>query len=335
MKLLHRLFFITTILALTACMPGNSSTEDLLPRQFSLLADHIRIPAFHVNHYEPLPQMELEASAAMLIHVDSGDVLFDKNTDEALPIASMSKVMSELLVLEAIENGQLQWDDQIAISDYAYYISHQPGFATVELQQDTTYSVKELFTAMAVQSANGATIALAEAVGGNERDFVALMNEKAAELNLKDSIFVNSTGLTNSDLGDHISVGKPADSNKMSARDLAALATYTIDYYPELLETAKIKEFKLNDKTFSNSNWMLPGMKTDYIKEDVTYPGVSGLKTGFTEDAGYCFTGSVEIEGERFISVVMGTPDLADRFMETKLLYEMMEKQIKQAELEG
>lgn len=331
MKFLRHILLMTIILTLSACLPGKSDTDDTsLPLQFSFLADLIPIPALDVNHYDALPQMDLDASAAILIHVDSGDVLFDMNTDDSLPIASMSKVMTELIVLEAIDEGKLDWEDKIDISDYAYMISHQPGFSTVELKKDGKYTVKELFTSMAVQSANGATIALAEAVSGNEKDFVALMNKKAKELELTNSVFVNSSGLTNHDLGDNIPVGKPADSNKMSAKDMATLAMYTIDYYPELMEIANVQEFDLNDKTFSNSNWMLPGMETDFIKDDVTYPGVSGLKTGFTKEAGYCFTGSVEIEGERFISVVMGAPDLADRFIETKVLYEAMADQMKQ-----
>src|SRR5699024_8715692 len=136
----------------------------------------------------------------------------------------MSKIMSELLVLEAIDDGIIHWKDEIQISEYAFTISNQPGFASVKLKKDKTYTVRELFYAMAIQSANGAAIALAEAVSGSEKEFVTSMNEKAKQLGLNDTVFVNSTGLTNHDLNGYYSTGSVDDTNKMSANDLAILA---------------------------------------------------------------------------------------------------------------
>ena len=233
--------------------------------------------------------------------------------------------MSELLVLQAIENGELTWDEQINISDYAYKISNHPGFASVKLKEEGSYTVKELFQAMAIHSANGATIALAEAVSGNEQAFVQQMNSTAQILGLKQTTFVNSTGLTNSDLGEYYSAGKPEDTNMMSASDLARLAAFIIEEYPDLLEVSKRREFDFQDETFGNSNWMLPGSEIDYLKNidtEVTFDGIDGLKTGYTEIAGYCFTGTAMIGDRRFISVVMGTDNLEDRFLETKILFE-------------
>ncbi len=173
---------------------------------------------------------------------------------------------------------------------------------------------------MAIFSANGATIALAEAIAGKEVDFVKMMNDKSKELGLKNYKFVNSTGLTNKDLKGMHPEGTTADEeNKMSAKDVATLAQHLIKDYPKVLDTAKIpkKEFRPEKEKFamSNWNWMLKGL----VKE---YDGVDGLKTGSTPEAGDCFTGTVERNGMRFISVVIKTSSHTARFDETKKLYD-------------
>src|SRR5699024_6410352 len=188
---------------------------------------------------EPIEPMDIKAEAALLMNAITGDILYDKNSDVSLPIASMSKIMSQLIVLEAIEQGEIKWDDVVPISDYAYTISHQPGYASVLLDADTHYTVEQLFHAMAIRSANGATIALAEYVAGSEQKFVQMMNEKAEQLQLHSASFVNSTGLTNSDfLGFH-RVGSENDMNMMSAKDLAFLSQYVLLHYPEILQITK------------------------------------------------------------------------------------------------
>jgi len=277
---------------------------------------------------EPITDIDLQAKSAILISAQNGDILFDKNSHESLGVASMSKIMSELLVLEAIEEGVMDWEDSVAISDYAYTISHQPGFASIKLEQDELYSVRELFHGMAITSANGATIALAEAVAGSEKEFVTLMNKKAEHLGLENTHFVNSTGLTNHDLQNYHSTGSVDDYNQMSASDLATLTKYIIDNYPDLLEVTNLTEFDVQGETFENSNWMLSGTTGNFVGIDVTYEGVDGLKTGFTSDAGYGFTGTVQIDDSRFISVVIGTDKIEDRFIETGKLYEAISKQL-------
>lgn len=280
------------------------------------------------QHIDPLSDIQITAKSAVLINTINGDVLFKKRMDDPLPIASMSKIMSTLLVLEAVEKGKIQWEDNVPISDYAHTISHQPGYASIELQQDTSYTVQELFHAMTIASANGATIALAELISDSEKNFVHLMNQKARYLQLETASFVNSTGLTNHHLLSHHSIGSLEDSNKMAAIDLAKLTTTVLDNYPHILDITEKKSFRIQDETFMSSNWMLPGTDVDFIDIDVTFSGVDGIKTGFTEDAGYGFTGTVQIDGIRFVSVIIGSEKMEERFLETKMLYNAISEQL-------
>lgn len=319
-----------SILLLTACLPYKPASEEPLKQTIHQEINHLFSPKPVPDRYlfEPITDLNLQARSAILVNAQTGGVLFDKNSNESLGVASMSKIMSELLVVEAIEEGHLAWDDSVTISDYAYTISHQPGFASIKLQQDELYSVRDLFFGMAITSANGATIALAEEVAGSEKEFVALMNKKADQLGLQETHFVNSTGLTNHDLQDYHSTGSINDHTKMSARDLATLTKHLIDHYPELLEVTTLTDFEIQGETYENSNWMLPGSTANFLGTDVTFQGVDGLKTGFTSDAGYGFVGTVQIGDLRFISVIIGTPDIQDRFVETGKLYEAISKQL-------
>ncbi|MED0906673.1 D-alanyl-D-alanine carboxypeptidase family protein [Bacillus nitratireducens] len=265
--------------------------------------------------------LNIEAGAAILVEANSGKILYQKNADELLSIASMTKMMSEYLVNEAVAKGKLKWDQKVKVSEYAYNISQDRSLSNVPLRNGESYTVKELYEAMAIYSANGATIALAEAVAGKEVDFVKMMNDKSKEFGLKNYKFVNSTGLTNKDLKGHHPEGTtPDEENKMSARDVAMLAQRLIQDFPKTLDIAKISKKVFREGTpdrieMPNWNWMLKGL----IKE---YEGVDGLKTGSTPEAGDCFTGTIERNGMRFISVVIKTNSHTARFDETKKLYD-------------
>lgn len=267
------------------------------------------------------PALNIEAGAAILVEANSGKILYQKNADELLAIASMTKMMSEYLVHEAVDKGKLKWDQKVKVSDYAHTISQDRSLSNVPLENGGSYTVKELYEAMGIYSANGATIALAEAVAGTEADFVKMMNDKAKELGLKNYKFVNSTGLTNKDLkGKHPEGTTPDEENKMSARDCAILAQRLIQDFPKVLETAGIpkKTFQEGGKypiKMDNWNWMLKGLI-------MQYEGVDGLKTGSTPEAGDCFTGTAERNGMRLISVVIKTNSHTARFAETKKLFD-------------
>ena len=326
---MKRMKLLIVLLLLTACnlnaSEGDRQTE--LPERAFALEEKSKPERYLID---PISGLDMEAEAAILVNALTGDVLFEKNSSESLAVASMSKIMTELLILEAVEEGILRWEDTTEISEYAFVTSNHPGLSSVLLRQDEAYTIQELFHAMAIRSANGATIALAEARSGSEKEFVSLMNERAHELGLEDTYFVNSTGLTNDDLQGYHSTGSLDDKNMMSANDLAVLTKYVIERFPELLEITKKKEFGFQEKTYTNSNWMLPGTEVDFIDIDVTYDGVDGLKTGFTDEAGYGFTGTVQMNNARVISVIIGTEEIEDRFLETIALYEAIKKQTRE-----
>lgn len=261
--------------------------------------------------------LNIEAEGAILVEASTGKILYEKNSDQMLGIASMTKMMTEYLLLEAIHAGQVTWDQEYQVSDYVYRISQNRALSNVPLRADGTYSVKELYQAMAIYSANGATIALTEVVAGSETDFVKLMNEKAAELGLKDYKFVNSTGLNNRDLiGMHPGGTGAEDENEMSAAETAKLAYHLLKNFPEILETASIPKMTFREGTddateMPNWNWMLPTLVYQH-------PEVDGIKTGSTDYAGFGFTGTAERDGVRFITVVLKTDSYKARFDETR-----------------
>ncbi|WP_208591510.1 D-alanyl-D-alanine carboxypeptidase family protein [Gracilibacillus suaedae] len=312
---------LVMLLFVSGCQVGDQAA---LPFNKAPQTDKVKkellYPDRPLDRFWHITNIDLEASSVLLINADTGHVIYEKNSDIALPTASMSKMMTELLVLEAIESGEFEWNSDVDISDYAYDISHQPGYASVDLSKEHPYTVTELFQAMAIHSANGATIALAEEIGGSEEVFVQQMNQRAQELQLEDTQFVNSTGLDNLHLGDYYSVGGVNDTNTMSAQDLAILAKHLITTYPELLETSNQPTYLLHNREYENTNWMLEG--------ELAFDGVDGLKTGYTDLAGYCFTGTIERNGVRLISVVMGASSEVERFSETARLYEKAFEQI-------
>lgn len=270
----------------------------------------------------------LDAKAAILVDAKTGQVLYEKNADELLGVASMSKMMTEYLLLESIKNKKISWDQKVVIDEYIHNLSKSDNnLSNVGLTQGEEYTVRELYEAMAIHSGNAATAALAELIGGSEKNFVTLMNKKAEELGLKDYNFVNASGLNNKDLLGNIPGGGPNDENKMSARATAKLAYHLINDYPEVLDTASKPSLKFRDgKEYKNFNWMLPSLIYEY-------EGVDGLKTGSTDYAGYCFTATAQRNGQRYISVVMKTKSQADRFAQTKKILDYAFGNLKREEI--
>nr|WP_163655840.1 D-alanyl-D-alanine carboxypeptidase PBPD1 [Listeria sp. PSOL-1] len=246
---------------------------------------------------------DVNANAAMAIEASTGKILYKKNSDQLMGIASMTKTMDEYLLFERINNGKLKWDDKVTISDYAHEVSQDRTLSNVPLRNGEKYTVKELYEAMAIYSANGAAIALAEKIAGSEAKFVEMMNKKATQLKLGKHKFVNATGLNNSDLKGKEQVGSKNDENQMTAQGMALLAKKLIQKYPDVLKTASItkKDFRPNTSdriAMSNWNWLLPGLI--YGRK-----GVDGLKTGTTDYAGMCLTATAQQNGMRVITVVL------------------------------
>ena len=252
--------------------------------------------------------LNIMAEAAILVDAESGKILYEKNAETPLGVASMTKMMTEYLLFEAIEEGQVTWDQEYQVTDYAYQISRDMRLSNVPFREDGAYTIKELYEAMAIFSANAATIGIAETIAGTESEFVRLMNEKAKEMGLEETTFVNSTGLSNSSLmGMHPEGTEETGENIMPARSVAKLTKILLDDYPEVLETTKIpvmmfREGTADETRMENWNSMLPGLIYEY-------EGVDGLKTGSTDFAGYSFAGTAERDDTRFITVVMGAVD--------------------------
>lgn len=254
---------------------------------------------------------DIEAKSYILMDADSGSILLAKEADTPLPPASMTKMMTEYLVLEAIKDGKLSWEHKVTVSANASGIDG----SQVWLAEKEVRTVKELFTAMSVYSANDATVALAEEIAGDETAFVGMMNEKAKEMGLTQTHFRNSTGLPQD-----MYPNPPQVDGKhlMSAKDSATLAKNLIQHFPDITEFTTIDR-----QTFRNGepgaidmvnwNWMIKGFEHEY-------EGVDGLKTGETDAAGACFTGTAKRGDMRLITVVMGTESRSKRFVETKKL---------------
>lgn len=267
-----------------------------------------------VNGTVEADQIELAAEAAILVDAATGEVLYTKNADVPMPPASMSKMMTEILVLDGIHDGSLSWRDLVSASHYAEQV---PG-ARMGLQAGDLFTIRELFDAMTIYSANDAAVALAEHIGGTEKQFVTLMNERAQRIGLSaGSEFGNASGLSKSDLAPF--AGSAAEKDTMlTAKDTAMLAGYLIGKYPEILAVTSRRSVKIatSGQSLAATNWMLE-------EQPYAYSGNDGLKTGYTPSAGYCFTGTAKRDGRRLISVVMGAPDKETRFTETKVLYDL------------
>lgn len=280
------------------------------------------VPAASKSYAAPAAaSLQLDVKAAILMDAATGQVLYENEADTPRPPASMAKMMTEYLVMEQVKNGQMKWDDMVTTTQYAADIGGSGGLLAYQEQQ----SVRSMFEAMSIYSANDASIALAEHIAGSEEEFAKKMNETARKMGLSESAhFINATGLDRVDMEE---AGKPPETlegeTMMTARDAATIAYYILKDHPEVLEFTSIptKKFRETDETpMTNWNWMLEGKASSTYQKQFAYPGMDGLKTGSTDNAGYCFTGTAERNGLRLISVVMGTTAEAKRFEETRKL---------------
>lgn len=260
---------------------------------------------------------DINAEASITVDYETGQILQGNRIDEPLGIASMTKMVVEYIVFEELEAGNINWDTEIIISDYAYQVSQDYALSNVPLRNGEKYTLRELYEAMAIYSANGATIAIAEAIAGSEPAFVDRMQKTVESFGIKDAFLVNSTGLNNSDLKGNIYAGTAEDAeNTMSARSVAKITNRIVRDYPEILETASIPKLTFREGTSDainmvNWNMMLEGLLFER-------KGVDGLKTGTTNFAGSTFTGTAKEGDRRVITVVMKAgDDKTTRFVET------------------
>ena len=255
-----------------------------------LLLLFISIPVVKAEETEDLAP---NAKSAIMIEASTGEILFQKNKDEKLAPASMTKMMSMLLIMEEIENGNLKWNEMITTSEKASSM----GGSQIFLKVGEKMTVEDLLKGVAIASGNDAVVALAERVSGSEEQFVKRMNTRAQDLGLKNTNFINATGLT-------------ADNHYSSAYDMSLIAK-------ELVKHEKILEFTSTYEDYLRKDtkspfWLVNTNRLVRFKE-----GVDGLKTGFTDEAGYCLTATMKKDNMRLITVVMKEENTSKRSADT------------------
>lgn len=260
--------------------------------------------------------LELEVESAILMEVSSGQVLLNVNAEKPLPPASMTKMMTEYIVADLVKQGKFSWDDVVTVGKNAAKTIGSRIF----LAEGDQHTIRELYIAMAVGSANDATVALAEHVAGSEQAFIKMMNDEAKRMGMKTAHFANSTGLDIADMPEEFRT--PGDQETvMSALDAAILARYIVTDHPDFAEFTALTSYKFRERDKSpiiNYNWMLEANKNVTNFKQFAYDGLDGLKTGHTSKAGNNFTGTALRDGVRMISVVMGTATDKARFVETR-----------------
>ncbi len=229
-------------------------------------------------------EMEVSAKSAVLMDVATGTVLFEKNAHEALAPASVTKIMTMLLIMEAIDSGSITYDDMVTASEAAA----AKGGSQIYLKAGEQMSVSEMLKSIAVSSANDCACAMAEHLSGSEGAFVDRMNQRAKELGMEDTHFVNCTGLDDS---------PEAARHRTSAYDIALMSRELLGKHPDIKKYTTIWMDTIRGGAFglSNTNKLIR-----------FYPGATGLKTGFTSGAGYCLSATAERDGLELIAVTMG-----------------------------
>jgi D-alanyl-D-alanine carboxypeptidase (penicillin-binding protein 5/6) len=240
-----------------------------------------------------------DAPTAILIEASSGSVLFEKNADELRAPSSMMKLMTAEVVFHAVQQGDVKLTDEYRVSEYAWRKGGAPaGGSTMFAAIHSKISVDDLLHGALIQSGNDACIVLAEGIAGNEGSFAQMMTKRARELGLERSTFANSNGL-------------PDPGNKMTVRELAKLARYVIQTYPDFYKLFGEREFTWNKIRQPNRNPLLTSLD-----------GADGLKTGYTKEGGYGMVGSAVQNGIRLIVVINGLDDPDDRASEAKKMLE-------------
>lgn len=253
-----------------------------------LLIFSIITPVFAQEENQSL-ELAADAKSAMLMEQDTGKIIFEKNANEKLPPASMVKIMTLLIVMEEIDKGNLKKNEMVRISENASSM----GGSQVFLEAGEEMSVEDLIKSVAIASGNDASVALAERISGSEQNFVNRMNEKAIELQLKNTQFKNATGL-------------PAKGQYSTAHDMAIIAKALLQYDDITTYTSIYEDYLRKGK--KNEFWLVNTNKLVRL-----YPGVDGLKTGYTSEAKYCLTATAKKNDMRMITVVMGADTVKKR----------------------
>lgn len=239
-----------------------------------------------------------EARSAILMDADSGTIIYEKNSNDKLPPASITKVMTMLLIMEALDDGTIKLTDQVQASEYASSM----GGSQIFLEPGEQMSVDEMIKGIALASGNDASVAMAEKLAGSEQQFVVMMNEKAKQLGLKETHFVNCNGL-------------PSADHYSSAHDIAVMSR-------ELLKHSEITKYTGLYQDYLRKSSEKPFWLVNTNKLVRFYSGADGLKTGFTNEAKFCLTATAKRDNLRIIAVVMGEPNTKTRNTEVSQMFD-------------
>jgi len=244
---------------------------------------------------------DASAKHAVAVEATTGKILYEKDATTSTGIGSIIKLLTAYMVYKAVDQGDLKWNSKVDISDYPFELTVSAGVSNIPLDA-RKYTVKQLLDATLISSANSASIALAEEIGGTESKFVDMMKAQLKDWGITDAKIVNASGLNNSYLGDNIYPGSKSDEeNTMSAKDVAVIAQHVVKEYPEILDITKKTEADFDGvNKLKTSNYMLKGQPS-YRK------GVDGLKTGTTDLAGASFVAHSNESGMSIITVILNS----------------------------
>lgn len=265
---------------------------------------------------QTLPQLDLEAKSAIAVDAKTGQIIYAKDDKQTYPVASMSKLLTAYILLQAIHKGEVTWETKVTPTATEVDISNNTELTNVPLQEGHSYTIRQLYQAMLVGSANAATMLIGNAISGTQTKFIDKMRETAKSLEITDAKIYSANGLTAKYLGDEIYPNTDENAeNEFSVRDMAIISQKLIEEYPEILETTKLTKIDFNDNgeitTVNNTNELL---------QDDSNLEVDGLKTGTSDAAGYCFASTTNKDGHRIITVIAGAKDNDARFDQTKNL---------------
>lgn len=264
-----------------------------------LLLAGIMMPYAFAEEKQAAPvDLSPNARSAILMDADTGTVIFEKNPDEKLPPASITKIMTMLLAMEAIDQGKLAMTEKVRTSEYAASM----GGSQIFLEVGEEMTVQDMLKGIAMASGNDASVAMAEKLGGSEEGFVQMMNNKAKELGMNNTHFVNPNGL-------------PAENHYTTARDIAIMSR-------ELLKHEEITKFTSQYQDYLRKDSAKPFWLVNTNKLVRFYPGADGLKTGYTGEAKFCLSATAKRDNFRVVTVVLGEPDTKTRNAEVTKLFD-------------
>lgn len=273
----------------------------------------------------------IDASAAIMVDAETGQIIYQQNAQKSLPIASISKLLTACVIEDEIRDHQLHWHDQIKINQRIAEISGDSNYSALGLKAGESYTVRSLYRAMLIKSADGAALALATAHGQKMTTFNHKMMKKADQLGLHDYLIVNPVGLNNKDMK-RFALPKVSQQaqNSMTAQDVAVVAQTILKDYPAIIDITKRPQDKIiiqknEEKQYSNSNQMLPGCP--YAPQGVT---IDGLKTGTSDEAGACFVSTGNYQGHHIITVILHAngDNQNARFVQTQKLYQYLQTNV-------